>query len=115
MSVSRIAVSIQPLWNWAGAAATVRLPDMSVSQWRSVRTAADVVTFVLDPAALAAFSLGLWRLGSDLNWTGNFFIGAGLFSHWQVWLALALSAKLFRFSVRRTLDRRVSAMGPDRS
>lgn len=109
MSVSRIAVNIQPLWDWAGAAGEVRLPRTGVSVRRAVRNVADVLVFALDPAALAAFSLGLWRLGSDLNWTGNFFIGAGLFSHWQVWLALAFTAKLLLFSVRRVLDRPVPA------
>ncbi len=109
MSVSRIAENIQPLWNWAGTASSIRLPKANPSVRRYLITSADVVSFVLDPAALAAFSLGLWRLGADLNWTGSFFIGNGLFSHWQVWLALAVSAKLIRFSLRRTLDRRVPA------
>lgn len=37
-------------------------------------------------ALLAAF----WRLGNDLNWTKRFAISQGLFSHWQLWLALAV-------------------------
>lgn len=109
MSVSRIAENIQPLWNWAGAAGTIRFPKASQSARRMVLTGAGVVAFVLDPAALAAFSLGLWRLTADLNWTGSFFIGQGLFSHWQVWLALAICVKLVHFSLRRALDRRVPA------
>jgi hypothetical protein len=44
---------------------------------------------LLTPAALMALVLGCWRLGSDLNWTGEFAISHGLFSHWQVWIALA--------------------------
>ncbi len=43
----------------------------------------------LTPAAVMAFALGMWRLASDLNWTGEFVISSGLFSHWQVWIALA--------------------------
>ena len=109
MSVSRIAENIQPLWNWAGAAGSIHLPRASRGVRRFVRTGSDVLSFVLDPAALAAFSLGLWRLGSDLGWTGNFFIDHGFFSHWQVWLALAMTAKLVHFGLRRTLDRRVPA------
>jgi hypothetical protein len=45
---------------------------------------------LLTPAAVMALVLGFWRLGSDLNWTGQFAISRGLFSHWQVWMALAL-------------------------
>lgn len=44
---------------------------------------------LMSPAALMAFALGCWRLGSDLNWTGEFVIERGFFSHWQVWLAFA--------------------------
>ncbi len=44
---------------------------------------------LLTPAALAALVLGAWRLGSDLQWTGKFVISKGLFSHWQVWMAMA--------------------------
>ena len=45
---------------------------------------------LLTPVAVIALVLGFWRLGSDLNWTGPFAISQGLFSHWQVWIALAL-------------------------
>jgi hypothetical protein len=34
--------------------------------------------------------MALWRLGYDLDWTGRFAISGGIFSHWQVWMALAL-------------------------
>ncbi len=53
------------------------------------REAALLVGTLLSPAALMALALGCWRLGSDLNWTGEFAISRGLFSHWQVWIALA--------------------------
>jgi hypothetical protein len=43
----------------------------------------------LSPAALMALALGVWRLGSDLKWTGEFAISHGIFSHWQVWIAMA--------------------------
>jgi hypothetical protein len=44
---------------------------------------------LLTPAAVLSFALGLWRLGCDLNWTGRFAISEGVFSHWQVWFAIA--------------------------
>ncbi|MFN3325912.1 MAG: hypothetical protein ACK5AZ_20640 [Bryobacteraceae bacterium] len=44
---------------------------------------------LLTPAALMACVLALWRLGADLSITSEFAISEGLFSHWQVWLAMA--------------------------
>jgi hypothetical protein len=46
---------------------------------------------LLTPAAVMACVLVFWRLGADLNATGQFPIPNGLFSHWQVWLTLAAS------------------------
>ena len=56
--------------------------------------AANFVEAFLDPAALLALVFGLWRLGIDLGWTQDFVIAQGLFSHWQVWLALAIGIKM---------------------
>jgi hypothetical protein len=44
---------------------------------------------LLTPLAVMASGLAAWRLGADLNWTGQFAISEGLFSHWQVWVAMA--------------------------
>jgi len=48
---------------------------------------------LLTPASMLALVFGLWRVGTDLEWTGDFPISAGLFSHWQVWIALAVALK----------------------
>jgi len=40
------------------------------------------------PAALSAYVLGFWRLADDIGVAGGFGIADGVFSHWQVWLAL---------------------------
>jgi hypothetical protein len=53
------------------------------------REMASVVAALLTPAAVIALVLGAWRLSADLNWTGEFAISRGLFSHWQVWVAMA--------------------------
>ena len=53
------------------------------------RELASVAAALLTPAAVMALVLGVWRLSSDLNWTGEFAISRGLFSHWQVWIAMA--------------------------
>lgn len=53
------------------------------------RELASFVAALLTPAAVMAFVLGVWRLASDLDWAGEFVISRGLFSHWQVWIAMA--------------------------
>jgi hypothetical protein len=58
----------------------------------------------LTPAAVVAGVLGVWRLSADLGWTDKFFITSGLFSHWQVWFALAGGLPFAGASIRRQLD-----------
>lgn len=43
--------------------------------------------------AMTGYAFALWRLGADLKWTGDFFIPDGMFSRWQVWLALAVATQ----------------------
>jgi hypothetical protein len=51
------------------------------------RKLAVLLAALMTPASAAAYALGLWRLGADLDITGRFAISKGLFSHWQVWIA----------------------------
>lgn len=44
---------------------------------------------LLVPVSLMAYSLGFWRLASDLGLAGQFGI-TGVFSHWQVWIGLGV-------------------------
>jgi hypothetical protein len=44
---------------------------------------------LLVPASLMAYSLGFWRLASDMGLAGQFGI-TGTFSHWQLWIGLGL-------------------------
>jgi hypothetical protein len=53
------------------------------------RKVALALSALLTPAAVMASVLGLWRLASDMKWTGEFAISTGLFSHWQVWMGFA--------------------------
>ncbi len=55
---------------------------------------------LLTPICLMAYVLGFWSLGSDLGAVGEFGIG-GLFSHWQVWMALAVALHLAQRSLAR--------------
>ncbi|MBI1897805.1 MAG: hypothetical protein HYZ57_09145 [Acidobacteria bacterium] len=55
---------------------------------------APVIGYLLTPVALGAYALALWRLGADLKWVGAFFLSTGLFSHWQVWLAIGIATHI---------------------
>ena len=58
------------------------------------RLLALAVGSLLTPLAVMAAGLAVWRLGADLNWMGQFAIDDGLFSHWQVWVAMAAILQL---------------------
>ena len=51
--------------------------------------AASLLTMV----SVSCGALGLWRLGSDLGWAGNFVVAHGLLSHWQVWIGVAVAVQ----------------------
>jgi hypothetical protein len=53
---------------------------------RRKRRFAAGVAGMLTPAAVLAAAFAVWRIASDMNWTGSFAIPRGFFSHWQVWL-----------------------------
>ncbi len=63
-------------------------PDLAHRLVR-LRRVAGPAGALLTPAAVLALALGCWRLAADLNFTGQFVISGGLFSHWQVWIGLA--------------------------
>jgi len=48
------------------------------------------VSALLTPAAFLASVLALWRIAADLNFSAKFAIASGMFSHWQVWLVVAV-------------------------
>jgi hypothetical protein len=56
---------------------------------------------LLTPAAVMACVLTFWRLAADLSFTGQFPITDGLFSHWQVWLAVAASLQFSAIILNR--------------
>jgi hypothetical protein len=59
-----------------------------------MRTFAPMLAYLLTPVAMAGYALALWRLGADMDWTGDFFISDGLLSRWQVWLAFAAATQM---------------------
>jgi hypothetical protein len=56
---------------------------------------------LLAPAVLAAYVLGVWRLCTDVGIAGDFEIKQGLFSHWQVWIALGAAGNVLAVVLNR--------------
>src|SRR3954449_11202034 len=69
-------------------------PSIAQALRMNRNTVAPLFRYLLKPVALLAYVLAGWRMGADMNWTGEFFISKGLFSHWQVWLALAIATQV---------------------
>ena len=69
------------------------------------RRMALALSALLTPAAVMASALGVWRLAADMKWTGEFGIASGIFSHWQVWLALGIVLQLMSFRLNRRFAR----------
>src|SRR5688500_11223142 len=65
------------------------------------RQAALVASSLMTPVALMAWALGGWRLLADLKMAGEFAISSGLFSHWQVWIALGIILQFAAFLLHR--------------
>src|SRR5258708_6836654 len=55
---------------------------------------------LLVPASLMAYSLGFWRLASDMGLAGQFGI-TGAFSHWQLWIGLGVILHTAAISLNR--------------
>ena len=73
-----------------GVKLRLRLDPVVSRQVVRLRRVAVAAGALLTPAAVMALALGCWRLAADLNLTGQFAISQGLFSHWQVWIVLAV-------------------------
>ncbi len=65
------------------------------------RQATLTTAFVLNALSVGSYVLGFWRLGADLNFTGEFAISRGLFSHWQVWLTIGVVLQVMGVSLNR--------------
>lgn len=66
---------------------------------------------LLTLVSVACFTLSTWKILSDLGWAGAFFIGSGIFSHWQVWMAGTVAVQLVSFRLTRRLSRSTVASG----
>ena len=68
---------------------------------------ARLAAYLLTITSIICASFGLWRLGNDLDWSGDFVFTSGALSHWQVWIAAAIAAQYLAWqltSYARTAD-----------
>jgi hypothetical protein len=52
---------------------------------------ATLTASLLTLVSISCASLGMWRIGTDLNWAGDFVFPSGFLSHWQVWIGAAVA------------------------
>jgi hypothetical protein len=57
-------------------------------------------TLILPLISFTALVLGLWRLGVDMAFAQEFPIASGIFSHWQVWMSMAVLLEIFAMRLR---------------
>lgn len=94
MSVTRVDEVMQPVSvGSVSALPNTRLQSLAKQIVDTSAQAADVLVALITPSAVIAFVMGLWRLTADLGWTETFPITSGFFSHWLVWIALAIGLK----------------------
>ena len=62
---------------------------------------ASVTASLMGLAAVSCGALGLWRLGTDLNWAGDFVVKNGFLSHWQVWIGTAAALQYGAWRLNR--------------
>ena len=65
------------------------------------RRFAPALSLLLAPFTFTGYVLAAWRLAADLEWAGAFFVSQGLFSRWQVWLAIAIAMQLAARELKR--------------
>jgi hypothetical protein len=56
---------------------------------------------LLTLVAVSCASLGLWRIGTDLDVARNFVFQNGFLSHWQVWIGLAVGVQYASWRLTR--------------
>jgi hypothetical protein len=64
---------------------------------RMATLAASLLTLV----SISCASLGMWRIGTDLEWAGDFVFHDGFLSHWQVWMGAAIAVQYSSWRLAR--------------
>lgn len=104
MTVVKIGLTPEPAVAQAPSSATATTSEIKSQLWFEnayisntlsfSRQLANVLVALLTPAAVVALVMGMWRVGTDLGWARAFLITGGIFSHWQVWIALSIGLKM---------------------
>ncbi|HEX4277362.1 MAG TPA: hypothetical protein VHZ74_18525 [Bryobacteraceae bacterium] len=66
---------------------------------------ATLAASILTLFSLGCASLAMWRIGTDLEWAGDFVFPSGLFSHWQVWAGAAFGIQYLGWKLTRYAKR----------
>ena len=74
--------------------------DATLEYRRIMMLAGSLLTLV----AISCASLGLWRMGVDLDWAGGFVFETGFLSHWQVWVGVAVGVQYTSFRLTRSVE-----------
>jgi hypothetical protein len=87
-----------------------RMMTIEEKNGRIAMLSASLLTLV----AISCASLGLWRVGSDLDWAGDFVIQDGFLSHWQVWIGCAVGVQYtsWRLARHAGIARREAEIAP---
>jgi hypothetical protein len=56
---------------------------------------------LLTLVSISFASLGMWRIGTDLDWAGDFVFPEGFLSHWQVWTGAAIAVQYCSWRLAR--------------
>jgi hypothetical protein len=65
------------------------------------RRIATLTASLLTLVSISCAALAMWRIGTDLDWTGDFVFPSGLFSHWQVWTGIAAAVQYVSWRLTR--------------
>lgn len=75
-------------------------PVVSRRQGKNSRIAT-LAASLLTLVSVSCASLGLWRIGMDLDWAGDFVFPTGFLSHWQVWTGAAVAVQYTAWRLTR--------------
>jgi hypothetical protein len=62
---------------------------------------ATLTASLLTLVSISCAALAMWRIGTDLDWTGDFVFSSGLLSHWQVWAGIAVAVQYMSWRLTR--------------
>ena len=60
-----------------------------------------LVSVLMAPAVLSAYSFAAWSLAGNLGWTDSFVFQTGPLSNWLIWLGLAVLVNMAASILRR--------------